>query len=129
VNRIVWLTPDVILAIHDEQIAEHGGAEGVRDMALLESALARPQNHAAYASPDMPALAAALGFGLSRNHPFVDGNKRTAFVAIETFLDLNALDLFASDAECVVTMLRLAAGDLSEDALAAWLRDRCAARG
>jgi death-on-curing protein len=129
VNGVVWLTADVILAIHDEQIAEHGGAEGVRDVALIESALARPHNLAAYAAPDLPALAAALGFGLARNHPFVDGNKRTAFVAIETFLTLNGLDLVASDADCVVMMLRLAAGDLPEDGLAAWLRDRCAAQG
>lgn len=128
-NGVVWLTADVILAIHDEQIAEHGGAEGVRDVALIESALARPHNLAAYAAPDLPALAAALGFGLARNHPFVDGNKRTAFVAIETFLTLNGLDLVASDADCVVMMLRLAAGDLPEDGLAAWLRDRCAAQG
>lgn len=119
----VWLTLDVILAIHEEQVAEHGGAEGVRDIALVESALARPMNLAAYGEPDVPALAASLGYGLARNHPFVDGNKRTAFVAIETFLALNGIELTASDAECVVTMLQLAAGDLPEEALAAWLRD------
>jgi death-on-curing protein len=129
VNGVVWLTADVILAIHDEQIAEHGGAEGLRDVALFESALARPHNFASYGNPDVPALTAALGFGLARNHPFVDGNKRTAFVAIETFLDLNGLDLVAPDAECVVMMLRLAAGDLVEEALAAWLRDRAGPRG
>lgn len=122
-TRTVWLTLDVVLAIHEEQIAEHGGAEGVRDMALAESALARPMNLAAYGEPDLPALAAALGYGLTRNHPFVDGNKRTAYVAIETFLDLNGLEVTASDADCVVTMLRLAAGDLPEEGLAAWLRD------
>ncbi len=125
---ITWLSLDVVLAIHEEQVAEHGGAEGVRDMALVESALARPLNLAAYGSPDVPALAAALGFGLARNHPFVDGNKRTAFVAIEAFLALNGFDLLATDAECVVTMLRLAAGDLPEEDLAAWLRASCAAR-
>ena len=122
-TRTVWLTLDVVLAIHEEQIAEHGGAEGVRDMALAESALARPMNLAIYGEPDLPALAAALGYGLARNHPFVDGNKRTAYVAIETFLDLNGLEVTASDADCVVTMLRLAAGDLPEEGLAAWLRD------
>jgi death-on-curing protein len=129
VSGISWLSLDVVLAIHEEQVAEHGGAEGVRDIALVESALARPLNLAAYGSPDVPALAAALGFGLARNHPFVDGNKRSAFVATEAFLALNGFDLVAPDAECVVTMLRLAAGDLPEDGLAAWLRDRCAPRG
>ena len=127
-NGITWLSLDVVLAIHEEQVAEHGGPEGVRDMALVESALARPLNLVAYGSPDVPALAAALGFGLARNHPFIDGNKRTAFVAIEAFLGLNGFDLLAPDAECVVTMLRLAAGDLPEDGLAAWLRDRAVAR-
>jgi death on curing protein len=124
-----WLTLDVVLAIHEEQLAEHGGREGVRDQGLLESALARPMNLAAYGEPDLPALAAALGFGLVRNHPFVDGNKRTAFVAVETFLGLNGLDLTAGDAECVVTMLRLAAGDLPEEGFAAWLRDNTRPRG
>lgn len=118
-----WLTLDVVLAIHEEQIAEHGGGEGLRDQGLLDSALARPRNLAAYGEPDLPALAAALGHGLARNHPFVDGNKRTAFVAVETFLGLNGLALVADDAECVVAMLRLAAGDLSEEGFAAWLRD------
>lgn len=118
-----WLTLDVILAIHEEQLAEHGGGEGLRDQGLLESALARPQNLAAYGEPDLPALAAALGYGLARNHPFVDGNKRTAFVAVETFLGLNGLDLIADDANCVITTLRLAAGDLPEEGFAAWLRD------
>jgi death-on-curing protein len=128
VKGITRLSLDVILAIYEEQVAEHGGAEGVRDMALVESALAWPQNLAAYGNPDVPALAAALGFGLARNHPFVDGNKRTAFVAIEAFLGLNGVDLLAPDAECVVTMLSLAAGDLPEEDLAAWLRHHCAAR-
>lgn len=119
----VWLTPDVVLAIHEEQLAEHGGGEGIRDIGLLESALARPQNLAACGHPDLPALAAALGTGIARNHPFIDGNKRTAYVAVETFLILNGLDLVAGDAECVVVMLDLAAGDLPEEGFAAWLRD------
>jgi death-on-curing protein len=125
-----WLGLDFLLAVHDAQIAEHGGGEGVRDLGLLESALARPLNLAAYGEPDLAALAAALGFGIARNHPFVDGNKRTAYVAVETFLTLNGLLVTASDAECVVTFLALAAGELPEDSLAAWLRDHSApARG
>ena len=119
----VWLSPDVVLAIHEEQLAEHGGGEGIRDVGLLESALARPRNPAACGAPDLPTLAAALGCGLARNHPFADGNKRTAYVAVETFLLLNGLGLFAGDAECVVVMLDLAVGELPEDAFAAWLRD------
>jgi death-on-curing protein len=118
-----WLSKAVILAIHDEQLAEHGGGTGVRDDGLLESALARPRNRFAYhEAADLPTLAAAYGFGLARNHPFIDGNKRTAFVAAEMFLDLNGMILAASDADCVLTMLRLAAGEIEEDAFAAWLR-------
>ncbi|HEY4254566.1 MAG TPA: type II toxin-antitoxin system death-on-curing family toxin [Roseomonas sp.] len=119
----VWLGLDLLLAVHDAQIAEHGGGEGVRDLGLLESAVARPLNLAAYGDPDLAALAAALGFGIARNHPFVDGNKRTAYVAVETFIALNGLQVTASDADCVVTFLSLAAGELSEEMLAAWLRD------
>lgn len=125
----VWLPPDVVLAIHEEQLAEHGGGEGIRDIGLLESALARPLNLIAYGAPDLPALAASLGYGLARNHPFVDGNKRTAYVAVETFLVLNGIDLIAGDAECVVVMLDLAAGDLPEEGFAAWLRDNTRPRG
>jgi death-on-curing protein len=117
-----WLRKDVILAIHDAQIAEHGGIAGVRDMGLLESALARPENLAAYGDPDVCGLAAAYAFGIARNHPFGDGNKRTAFVAAELFLDLNGLVLTADDADCVMTILRLAAGEISEDELAGWIR-------
>jgi death-on-curing protein len=112
----------VVLAIHDAQLAEHGGASGVRDRGLLDSALARPQHLAAYGEPDIATLAAAYAFGIARNHPFVDGNKRTALVALETFLALNGHDLAADDAACVVTMLGLAAGELEEDALADWVR-------
>jgi death-on-curing protein len=129
VTAPVWLNQAVVLAIHEEQLAEHGGGEGVRDLGLLESTLARPLNQAAYGMPDLPALAAALGFGLARNHPFVDGNKRTAYVAVETFLALNGLDLTAGDAECVVVMLDLAAGELPEEGFAAWLRDNTTPRG
>lgn len=118
----IWLRKDVILAVHDVQIAEHGGLSGVRDMSLLESALARPENVAAYGDPDVCALAASYAFGIARNHPFGDGNKRTAFVAAELFLDLSGFALTANDADCVITILRLAAGEISEDELAGWIR-------
>lgn len=123
-----WLSKALILAIHDEQLAEHGGGAGIRDRdvhegGLLDSALARPQNRFAYdATADLATLAAAYAFGLARSHPFIDGNKRTAFVAAELFLDLNGMILTASDADCVLTMLRLAAGDIEEEGFAAWLR-------
>lgn len=119
----VWLDAAVLRAVHEEQLAEHGGASGTRDEGLFESALARPRNLAAYGSPDAAALAAAYGWGLARNHPFVDGNKRTAFVATELFLALNGHDLVASDEDCVFTMLSVAAGTLDEDLFAQWLRD------
>ena len=115
------------MAAHAEQIAEHGGGEGVRDAGLLESAMARPQNLAAYGTPDAAELAAAYAYGIARNHPFVDGNKRTAAVVSETFLMLNGHVLTASDAELVVAFLALAAGDLSEEETAAWFRDHLAA--
>lgn len=119
-----WVTPDVALAAHREQLAEHGGSDGVRDMGLFESAMARPMNLAAYGEPDAAALAAGYAYGLARNHPFVDGNKRTAAVVSETFLELNGWTLEASDAELVVAFITLAAGDLSEDELADWFRQR-----
>lgn len=118
----VWLLEPTIRAIHAEQLAEHGGAAGVRDASLLESALARPRHLASSGDPDAAALAASYGMGLAKNHAFVDGNKRTAFVAVELFLALNGHSLEASDAECVVAMLALAAGDLDEAAFADWVR-------
>lgn len=118
----VWLDPAVIHAVHEEQLAEHGGAAGVRDAALLESALARPRNQASYGRPDAAELAAAYAYGLARNHPFIDGNKRSAFVAAELFLALNGFGLGAGDADCVMVMLALAAGKLEEAELADWLR-------
>lgn len=124
----VWIEQSVILAVHDEQLVEHGGAAGVRDLSLLESALARPQQLAAYGEPDVVALAASYGFGLAKNHPFVDGNKRTAFVAVELCLILNGSELIANDVECTLTMLALAAGDLDEAAFAEWLRRHVAKR-
>lgn len=114
-------------AAHLEQLAEHGGGEGVRDARLLDSAMARAQNLAAYGEPDAAALAAAYAFWIARNHPFVDGNKRTAAVVAETFLVLNGYSLVASDAELVVAFLALAGGELSEEELADWFRGRLAA--
>jgi death-on-curing protein len=124
----VWIEKAVILAVHDEQLAEHGGRGGLRDDGLLESALARPQQLAAYGEPDLADLAAAYAVGLAKNHAFVDGNKRTAFVALELFLALNGSTLVADDADCVLTMLSVAAGDLDERGLANWIRDRSSAR-
>jgi death-on-curing protein len=112
----------VALAIHLEQLAEHGGAEGIRDEGLFESAMARPENLAAYGEPDGAALAASYAFGLARNHPFVDGNKRTAAAVSLTFLQLNGCQFSGSDAEIVVAFEALAAGELSEDELADWFR-------
>ena len=118
----VWLRRDVILAIHDGQLAEHGGAQGLRDEGLLDSALARPQHLLSYGDPDASELAAAYAWGITRNHPFIDGNKRTALVAAELFLVLNGYELQADDADCVVTMLQVAAGEMAEDDFAAWIR-------
>jgi death on curing protein len=122
VSRWVWLDGDVLRAVHEEQLAEHGGATGTRDDGLFESALARPLNLAAYGEPDAPSLAAAYAYGIARNHPFIDGNKRTAFVALELFLALNGHRLLADDVQCVLTMLRVAAGEIEEDDLASWIR-------
>jgi death-on-curing protein len=119
-----WLNADVLRAIHHEQLAEHGGATGVRDEGLFESAVMRPQNLAAYEQPDVFELAAAYALGLAKNHPFIDGNKRTAYVAMELFLWLNGLELLATDADCVITMLGVAASQISEAELADWLRQQ-----
>lgn len=126
-GRWVWIATEVAVAAHAEQLAEHGGGEGVRDAGLLDSAMARPRNLADYGDPDVAALAAAYAFGIARNHPFVDGNKRTAAVVSETFLMLNGHRLSASDAEIVVAFVALAAGDLSEEELADWFRQHLAA--
>ncbi|MBV8603465.1 MAG: type II toxin-antitoxin system death-on-curing family toxin [Pelomonas sp.] len=119
----VWLEAAVLVAVHEEQLTEHGGPAGTRDVGLLESALARPQQRASYGDPDAAELAACYAFGIARNHPFVDGNKRTAFVASELFLMLNGHLLTASDAECVLATLELASGQWDEAAFAAWLRE------
>lgn len=118
----IWIAVDMAVAAHAEQLAEHGGGEGLRDMRLLESAMARPQNLASYDKADIADLAAAYAFGIARNHPFVDGIKRTAAVVSETFLVMNGWSLAASDAELVVAFLALAAGELSEEEMADWFR-------
>jgi death-on-curing protein len=118
----IWVDKDIVLAIHDEQIAEHGGAVGVRDIGLLESALQRPVHLFNYQSPDLIELAAAYGFGIARNQPFVDGNKRTSAVVAELFLHLNGFQLTASDAEFVTTWLALADKSMDESEFIAWLR-------
>ena len=121
--RWKWILEDVVLAIHDAQLAEHGGIPGIRDAGLLSSALARPKNLEAYGE-DIEAgrLAAAYAFGIARNHPFLDGNKRTAFVVMELFLNLNGWTLSAKDTDCITTMQALAAGEVGEKALERWLR-------
>ena len=121
-TEIVWLSEAVVRAIHDEQLAEHGGGSGLRDAGLLESALARAINLYAYGTPDVADLAAAYGFGIARNHPFIDGNKRTAFVAATMFLELNGRRFGATEVDAATAFLRLAAGELSEAELAGWLR-------
>jgi death-on-curing protein len=118
----VWVLDQTVYAIHSEQLAEHGGLEGVRDSSLVESALARPQHVAHYEVHDVADLAAAYGYGLTKNHPFYDGNKRTAFVVVELFLLLNGYTLVSDDQACIIEMLRLSSGDLSEADFAAWVR-------
>ena len=117
-----WINRAVLIAVHDMQLAEHGGGAGLRDNNLLESALAKPQNLAVYGAPDAAALAAAYGYGISRNHAFVDGNKRTGLVAAELFLGLNGWQLLVTDSDCVLTMLAVASGDITEEEFAAWIR-------
>lgn len=121
-KTLVWVAEAVVLALHEEQLAEHGGTMGLRDLGLLQSALARPQHLAAYGKPDVAALAAAYGYGIVRNHPFVDGNKRAAFTVTELFLALNGYELEADDPSCVVTMLQLAEGSMSEAEFTEWIR-------
>lgn len=122
----VWLDADVALAIHDRQLAEHGGGTGVRATDMLESALGRPQNKWAYGEDDVCALAAAYAFGVARNHPFVDGNKRTAWVLARLFLVLNGVTIVFGAEDAIATVLALAAGELAEDELADWFRQHLA---
>jgi len=118
----IWLSRQLVLAIHDEQLAEHGGALGLRDDGLLYSALARPLNRAGYGEPDVAELAALYAIAIARNHPFVDGNKRSAWSALVTFLALNGVEFSPPEVEATVNMLRLAGGDLSDDEFTAWVR-------
>jgi death-on-curing protein len=118
-----WLTRQIIVAIHDEQLAVHGGAAGLRDEGLLESALDRPRNRWAYEQAELAELAAAYAFGIARNHPFVDGNKRTSLLALYTFLGVNGIDFVVAEADAAAMILALAAGEVSEESLARWIRD------
>jgi death-on-curing protein len=123
-----WITRRALELLHDESLSLHGGAAGLRDEGLLESALARPLNLSAYGEPDVAALAAAYGVGLAKNHAFVDGNKRAAFLAVGLFLGLNGYRLATSQVDATLTMLAVAAGELDEDRFAEWIRGRIVPR-
>ena len=118
-----WLTRQIIIAIHDEQLAIHGGASGLRDEGLLESALDRPRNKWSYENAELPELAAAYAFAIARNHPFVDGNKRTSLLALYTFLGVHGIDFDVPEADAAAMILSLAAGEVSEESLTRWIRD------
>ena len=118
-----WLDLQIVIAIHDEQLAVHGGAGGIRDLAMLESALDRPRNKWAYEKAELPELAAAYGFGVAKNHPFIDGNKRTSLLAIYTFLGVNGVDFLVPEADAAALIFSLAAGEVSEESLTRWIRD------
>ena len=124
-KKPVWLLTEVVLATHERLLAEFGGASGVRDRKLLDSALARPKNRFAHGSWTLPELAASYAFGIVKNHPFVDGNKRTGFTAAILFLDLNGLAFSASEADATIQTLGLAAGDVNEAEYADWLKTNC----
>lgn len=127
-GRWNWVPKGSVFGIHAKSLAAYGGADGVRDEGLLESALARPENLAAYGEPDVFDLAAAYGFGIVRNHPFVDGNKRTSFLTMELFLNLNGFSIAAPEPEATAIMLAFAAGEVAEAELADFLRANCEAR-
>lgn len=120
---IEWLSLPIVLAIHDEQLLAHGGSGGIRDVALLESALNRPLNKWNYEKAELPELAAAYAYGIARNHPFIDGNKRTSLLALYTFLGINGVDFTVPEADAAAIILALAAGEVSEESLARWIRD------
>lgn len=124
----VWLNRDVVLAIHDLQLTEHGGSSGIRDVGLLDSAMARPLHHAAYGDPDYAELGALYALGIARNHPFVDGNKRTAFGAMVTFFGLNGVEFEPPEVEAAVTMLRMAAGEIADAKFITWVREHARQR-
>jgi death-on-curing protein len=118
-----WLSAAMVIAIHDEQLAVHGGPGGVRDKGALESALDRPRNKWAYEQAELPELAAACAYGIAKNHPFVDGNKRTSLLALYTFLGINGVDFVVPEADAAAIILALAAGEVSEESLTRWIRD------
>jgi len=118
-----WLSDEIIIAIHDEQLAIHGGGVGLRDQGMLASALVRPVNKWSYENAGLPELAAAYAFGLAKNHPFIDGNKRTALLALYTFLYINGVDFIVPEADAAAAILALAAGEVDEDGLTRWIRD------
>jgi death-on-curing protein len=119
-----WLDTTIVLDVHAEQLALFGGGDGIRDVGLLESALARPLNKLAYGEANLAALAAAYAFGIARNHPFVDGNKRAAFASIIVFLGLNGIDFDVAPHEATAMIVGLAAGEVDEDGLTRWIADR-----
>lgn len=121
-SRWKWVNRQVLLLLHDESLAEHGGAPGLRDEGMLDSALGRPLNLALDGEPDLASLAASYGFGLAKNHAFVDGNKRAAFLAVGLFLAVNAHRLHATQADATLTVLAVAGGEMDEDAFAQWIR-------
>jgi death-on-curing protein len=125
-NEPEWLDMDIVIDIHAQQLAMFGGPAGIRDRGMLESALGRPQNKFAYGEHDLAALAAAYAFGIARNHPFVDGNKRAALAAMIVFLNLNGIDLLVPEVEMTAAILAVAAGEVEEEILAQWLRDQLA---
>lgn len=118
-----WLSEEVIIAIHDEQLSIHGGGVSLRDAGMLASALERPINKWSYEEAGLPELAAAYAFGLAKNHPFIDGNKRTALLALYAFLFINDVDFIVPEADAAAIILALAAGEVDEDGLTRWIRD------
>jgi death-on-curing protein len=122
-NEPIWLDVEILIDLHAEQLALFGGPDGIRDQGMLESALSRPINKFTYGETDLAALAAAYGFGIARNHPFVDGNKRAAFGAIIVFLGLNDIDFMVPPESATAIILSLAAGEVSEQSLTRWIRD------
>ena len=127
-SRFRWIDKQLLVILHDESLAMHGGASGIRDEGLLDSALSRAMNLAAYGSPDFAELAAAYGVGLAKNHAFVDGNKRAAFLSVGLFLGLNGYKLTATQVDATLTMLAVAAGEMDEPSFANWIRRNAAAR-
>ncbi len=125
----VWLSERLVPTMHSKALARHGGADGVRDAGLLESALARPLNRAAYGEPEVVELAALYALRIAQNHPFIDGNKRTAYLALEVFLALNGIRFTATNAEAVVGMLAMASGELTDDEFTRWVREHVRPEG